>query len=260
VTVQVSCPSCKKMFGLDDSKAPKKPVTMKCPSCGGAIPVMPPASAAQSAPQEAAAQATVPPAPAVPGAEVPEPARPWSHGGPEWERMKQEVTREVLRNLGVQVSESEGGEEGEEDGRLRALVCDDEEMFRTAICAALTQFGYKVETAPSVAAALEQIQKGTYDVVTVDNRFPDDPEGGYQILQAINALPSDVRRKMFVAFISADLATLDLQSAFALGANLTIAKRDVRRLEKIMNDGIKEHDKLYRVFYKVQEEIQKEEA
>ena len=245
------------MFALDDAKAPRKPVTMKCPSCGGGIPVMPLGLAAPSAISPNGAPPAVP---AAPETDTQEPSKPWSHGGVEWERMKQDVTREVLRNLGVQVLEKEEDQEGEEDGRLKALVCDDEEIFQTAIRASLAQLGYRVEVAPSVAAAIEQIQKGPCDVVTVDNRFPDDPEGGYQILQAINALPSDVRRKMFVAFISADLATLDLQSAFALGANLTVGKKDVRRLGKILSDGIREHEKLYRVFHKVQDEIQKEEA
>lgn len=94
--------------------------------------------------------------------------------------------------------------------------------------------------------------------MTVDNRFPDDPDGGYKILQAINALPPDRRRKLFVAFISADLATMDLNSAFILGANLTVGKKDVRRLDKILSEGIREHDRRYRVFFQVEQEVMSE--
>lgn len=175
--------------------------------------------------------------------------------------MKHEVTRDVLKHLGVEVSETgEGLEDEEGEGRRRALVCEDEELFQGAVGSALAKLGYRVEVAPSAAAALELVRKHGYDIVTVDNRFPDDEEGGYQILQALNGLPPDARRKMFVAFISADLATLDLNSAFALGANLTVAKKDVRRLDRILGEGMKEHERFYRVFYKVQEELQKEEA
>jgi CheY-like chemotaxis protein len=175
--------------------------------------------------------------------------------------MKHEVTRDVLKHLGVEVTESGDGLEDEEgEGRQRALVCEDEEVFQVAIGSAIAKLGYRVELAPSAAAALEQVRKHAYDIVTVDSRFPDDAEGGYQILQALNGLPPDARRKMFVAFISADLATMDLNSAFALGANLTVAKKDVKRLDRILAEGMKEHERLYRVFHKVQEEIQKEEG
>ncbi len=90
----------------------------------------------------------------------------------------------------------------------------------------------------------------------MDNRLPDDPEGGTQILQAINAMPPDQRRRMFVAFISADLGTMDTQSAFVLGANLTVGKKDLRKLDKILHQAIREHDRIYNIFRSVHDELQ----
>ena len=41
---------------------------------------------------------------------------------------------------------------------------------------------------------------------------------------------------------------MDTQSAFVLGANLTVGKKDIRRLDKILQQAIKEHDKIYNIF------------
>ena len=258
--MQIACPACKKVLSVDDAKLPAKPVLVKCPACGSGISVGPPPPGAQSsAPPPVSSE---PPA----GASAEGPAQP-NHpditpGSPQWERLKREVAGEVLRQLGLAPSKASLNGEGwgEEERERAALICEDEALFQVAISESLQQLGLRVELATSKAAALSALARQHYDVATVDNRFPDDSEGGYQILQAINALAPDVRRKMFVAFVSADLSTMDTSSAFILGANLTVSKKDVRRLDKILAQGIRDHERAYRVFYQVEEEIQKQEA
>lgn len=240
--MQITCPTCQKSFLLDDSKLPAKPVTMKCPSCGGAIPVVPPPQQPEAAPESSAAGGLAP-------------------GSPAWERLKREVAADVLRQLGIHVHPSaDGGELDGEDDRKLALVCEDEALFQVAVSEALGKLGFRCELAATCEAALALATRGYYDVITVDNRFPDDPEGGYKILQAVNALQPDQRRKMYVAFISADLSTMDTQSAFALGANLTVSKKDIRKLDKILKDGLEAHRRLYRVFFQAVEDLQRQEA
>jgi CheY-like chemotaxis protein len=158
------------------------------------------------------------------------------------------------------VTTREEDEEGDEESRKWALVVDDESIFQLAISEALQSLRYRVETAPDKKTALDMLSRKAYDLVTVDNRLPDDPEGGTQILQSINAMPPDQRRRMFVAFISADLSTMDTQSAFVLGANVTVGKKDIRRLDKILQQAIKEHDKIYNIFRAVHEELQRQEV
>jgi predicted Zn finger-like uncharacterized protein len=236
--MQVTCPNCQKSFLLDDAKLPAKPVTMKCPSCGGAIPVVPP-----PAPPEAPAGSGLTP------------------GSPAWERLKREVAADVLRQLGIHVPHSPGGDSSDlEDDRRLALVCEDEALFQVAVSEALGKLGFRCDLAATCDASLAMASRGYYDLITVDNRFPDDPEGGYKILQAVNALPPDQRRKMYVAFISADLSTMDTQSAFALGANLTVSKKDIRKLDKILKEGLDAHRRLYRVFFQAVEDLQRQEA
>jgi CheY-like chemotaxis protein len=162
----------------------------------------------------------------------------------------------VLGHLGVEASRLRDLEEdGDVPLEKTALVCEDEALFQVAISEALEKLGFQVETAKSKQESLEALGRKSFGLVTVDNRFPDDAEGGYAILQQINAMNPEVRRRMTVAFISADLSTMDTQSAFILGANLTVSKKDVRRLDQILLQGIREHRNAYKVFQEVQEEI-----
>jgi predicted Zn finger-like uncharacterized protein len=256
--MQIACPSCKKTILLEDSKVPAGPFKLKCPGCATSIPVTP---AGAAAPPPAA-----PPPPRSAVDEAPEEsveealaASGLEPGSPLWERLKHEVAHQVLWHLGV-VKYKEDDEEEEEENKRQALVVEDEAIFQQAIAEALRSLRYRVEVVGDKQKALDVLSRKTFDLVTVDNRLPDDPEGGYQVLQAINALPPDQRRRMFVAFISADLATMDTQSAFVLGANLTVGKKDLRRLDKILQQAIREHDKIYHIFRSVHEELQSQET
>ena len=246
----IACPSCQKSVRLDDARVPAGPFTLKCPGCGTPITVQGPnGSPAQEAPLKPAAE------PPVDGNQKPLGLEP---GSPEWERLKREVAHQVLWNMGLVKTRDDDDED--EEGKKQALVCEDEAIFQQAIAQVLTGLRYRVETAPDKKTALDLLSAKSYDLVTVDNRLPDDPEGGTQILQAINAMPPDQRRRMFVAFISADLGTMDTQSAFVLGANLTVGKKDLRRLDKILHQAIREHDRIYNIFRSVHEELQHQEA
>ena len=68
-------------------------------------------------------------------------------------------------------------------------------------------------------------------------------------------MPGPKRRNMFIAFISADLRTMDTGSAFIYGANLTVNKEDAATLREILSKGIHERDELYRVFDEVTEMV-----
>jgi CheY-like chemotaxis protein len=265
--MQIACPSCKKCVILENAKVPAGPFKIKCPGCGTPITVTP-GSAESSNPADPAFR-NAPSGVSRPAAEPAEaralpvrsPHEPLGlvPGSPEWERLKHEVAHQVLWHMGM-VTTREEDEEGDEESRKWALVVDDESIFQLAISEALQSLRYRVETAPDKKTALDMLSRRSYDLVTVDNRLPDDPEGGMQVLQSINAMPPDQRRRMFVAFISADLSTMDTQSAFVLGANVTVGKKDIRRLDKILQQAIKEHDKIYNIFRAVHEELQRQEA
>lgn len=244
--MQIQCPECSKSFSLPSDRTPKAATVFKCPSCGGRIPVDPATSPAAPAP---VSQPEEPSAPTAVEGALPKEAM---------DKLERQVVQEILHSLGLKSrGGSEEGEEGNDDAEL-ALVCEDEELFQSAIRDTLRKQGYRVEIVPTAKQAMERVSQGQYAIVTVDNHFPDDPDGGYKILQAINSHTPERRRKMFVAFISADLATMDLNSAFILGANLTVGKKDVSRLDKILSEGVRENSRRYRVFLQVEEEVHAE--
>ena len=243
--MRVECPQCHKAYSIPEEKIPSAPSAFACTACGAKIVVQPVANGGSEKNHAAASSE----AEAVSGEQLP-------HS--QMEMIRREVTKEILKSLGLTAALGEEKAEEEDEEAMVALICEDEELFQGVITEALGKLRYRCDVAPNTKAALDRLAAVPYSMVTVDSRFPDDPEGGYKILQAINALPPERRRKMFVAFISADLATMDLNSAFILGANVTIGKKDVKRLDKILHDGIKEHQQRYRVFFQVEEEINNE--
>lgn len=255
--MQIACPACKQVFALPDDKIPAQPFAVKCPGCQQRIPVTPPAAP--------------PPAPAVPAPPIAPPSArlPETPGDREgapvhplhdhdFEKLRKDVTLEILKGLGIKVPQ-DLQEEDEFAEAPMALMCEDEALFQEVMKEALGKLGYRVDVATTVAAAVDLVHKQNYEIITVDNRFPDDSEGGFRILQEINGLPPEKRRRMFVAFVSADLATMDTNSAFILGANLTVSKKDVKRLDRILAQGRVDQERLYRVFFQVKEELERAE-
>jgi DNA-binding NtrC family response regulator len=55
----------------------------------------------------------------------------------------------------------------------RILVIDDDELIRTLIGHVLTSAGYAVDTAATVAQALEHMAAQSYHLVLTDDRLPD---------------------------------------------------------------------------------------
>lgn len=232
--MQITCLSCRKSFAIDESKYPVLPKAFKCPECGSQIRTDEQQKEPEEKPQQQAK-------------------------ADDTASIKDQILRELLSYLPINRRNSKGEDEQDEDMKPKALVCDDEQMFQDILKAALAKLGYSVDIADTTAKSMEMVRKNEYTVVTVDNRFPDDPEGGFKILAAANGLPPEKRRKMFIAFISADLATMDTNSAFVYGANFTVAKKDTKKIEQILKQGLHDHDKLYRTFFEVWDEVKRQE-
>ncbi|MCX7830408.1 MAG: response regulator [Acidobacteria bacterium] len=174
-------------------------------------------------------------------------------------KIKEELIKEIFSLLPINLPKKGDRKGYLSDEKPRALICEDEQIFQEALKESISRLGYETEIAPSSKMACEILKKNDYDLVTVDNRFPDDAEGGFKILASINSLPPEKRRKMFVAFISADLATMDTNSAFVYGANLTVAKKDIKKIEAILSQGMEENEKRYRTFFEVLEDVKRSE-
>ncbi len=138
----------------------------------------------------------------------------------------------------------------EVSGIKKALVCDDDKMVREMIKDSVASLGYEVEEAPTLKESLAALEKPNveYNLILIDKVFPDDPEGGYQILSKIATLSIDVRRDIFVVFISGEMKSCDASSAFLMGANAIINKDDLSKLKPILNEEIGNYERLYQAF------------
>lgn len=229
--MKIQCDSCKKMFLIDETKFNNLPESIKCPNCQNKISLTSKNEFRKNC-------------------EIDEESI---------KKIKEKILKEILSLLPLNFPKKNENRDVVDDDKPKALACEDEQLFQQVLKDSIERLGCEVEIAPSSKMACELLKKNEYEIITVDNRFPDDPEGGFKILSTINSLPPEKRRKMFVAFISADLATMDTNSAFVYGANLTVAKKDIKKIEAILSQGIEENKKRYRTFFEVLEEVKRSE-
>lgn len=135
----------------------------------------------------------------------------------------------------------------------KALICDDNTLIRTQIKDSLSELGFKSEEAKTVEEAIVMIKNASamdqhYTMMLIDKVFPGDDEGGYKILNEIASLPLHIRRRCFVAFVSAQLRTNDASTAFLMGANTVINKKDLPKLQMIIKEETAQYENLYKVF------------
>jgi DNA-binding NtrC family response regulator len=104
------------------------------------------------------------------------------------------------------------------DDAVRALVVDDEDALRSTLARVLRQRGIIAETAESGFAALDRLEKSSFDVVLVDVRMPG--MTGPEFLQRVKSAGYPVEVLMMTAF--ADIATT--VSAVKAGAHAFLTK------------------------------------
>ncbi|MBZ5738133.1 response regulator [Nocardioides mangrovi] len=100
------------------------------------------------------------------------------------------------------------------------LVADDDEDIRELVAAMLERVGHDVVTVPDGSTALDEIVRGVYDVVVIDNLMPG--MTGLEVLVAL-AARTDVRRPIML-MISALATRGDVRRGYLSGADDFIAK------------------------------------
>jgi PAS domain S-box-containing protein len=84
-----------------------------------------------------------------------------------------------------------------EDDALRVLVADDNASARAALAAACAAFGWRTDTAPDGAAALEALRAARYDIAFVDSAMPG--LDGLPLISAVRAAQGHVPRFCLLA-------------------------------------------------------------
>lgn len=82
--------------------------------------------------------------------------------------------------------------------KSKILVVDDEDALRTVLSAELVNEGYSVGTAGDGQEALNELQKGPYDLVLLDIRMP--KMDGFEVLKVIKEKYGQTKVIMLTGF------------------------------------------------------------
>jgi signal transduction histidine kinase len=105
---------------------------------------------------------------------------------------------------------------------LRVLVVDDEEDALALVCEALRDCGAEVQSAASVAQALDEFSRRPPDVLVSDIGMPG--EDGYSLVRKIRALSAAQGGRTPAVALTAYARAEDAQRAFAAGYQMHVAK------------------------------------
>lgn len=105
--------------------------------------------------------------------------------------------------------------------RAHVLVVDDSPVNRELLLKTLEPFGYQVDTARSVAEALECLKRQVSDLIISDFHMP--REGGLEFLAALKRDPA-LRRIPFLLMTSSMLGDIDERLALECGADKFIGR------------------------------------
>ena len=219
-----NCPQCAMTLTFDDERLPTEAFNVLCPRCRQSVTVVPP-------PKEE---------PRLPGttAGLVEPAAMPVETDP----LRQLV--ELLTNGIKQVQQPQHDSKNWQ--RRRVLFCLEDAHLREGLRAALDSTRYEVFSADFAPEAIEIFHESRAEVVVLSPSFNAENGGGNAMMQYINTLTPQVRRRTFVVLVSAQLRTFDTYLAFANGVNMTFHPEDVHSFQPIFERAVRDFNELYR--------------
>lgn len=218
--MRFSCPSCHSLFNIADQNLPSaKDVRLSCPKCKNMIELNVDREHDQS--------------------EIMSSIRLATGGDKEHDAFQESAPALPLTPGGAQ----------------SALVVVGRTLLLNKVAQILSELDFHVTGEKETRAALDRLNQGSYDVVTLgmlDQETADVSASFF--LQEINLLPIQVRRSFFLCLLSDAVATFDRIQAFKMGANLIINLRDLDKGKTILRQALKEHKSFYQFF---REELEK---
>jgi CheY-like chemotaxis protein len=213
-------------IGIDDSKVPSSAFSIKCPRCRETITVKPPPReeptlAARGRPQ------------------VPEGHGPGAQ--PDAMALLTELFSS-LANRGV------AGEGAGSWARRRILLCHNDDGVRQRMREALEEANYELHVADNALDALAQLRETKDEIIVLDPQFDQAKQGGVAMLQHVNGLTPNYRRRVYLVLVSPQLKTLDTYLAFINGVNLTVNVDDIGEFQQIIERSIRDFNETYHPF------------
>lgn len=210
---------------FDDTRLPTEPFNVLCPRCRQSVTIMPP-------PKE-------------------EPKLPGLTGPLDAMSVAESEHPDSLRALadlllaGLKQSQPQAPDTTKWT-RRRVLLCQDDPAIRETLRNSLETSRYEIFSADLAPEAIEILHESRGEVIVLSPGFDADHQGGAAMMQYINTLTPQVRRRTYVVLVSPQLRTLDTYLAFANGVNLTVHPEDVAAFQSIFERSVRDFNELYR--------------
>jgi hypothetical protein len=209
---------------FDDDRLPTEPFNVLCPRCRQTVTIMPP-------PKEE---------PRLPGTtgmlETKAEAAP-----PEPDQMRSlvEMLMGEMKNFQPQAVEKKWQ-------RRRVILCVDDQAIREDLRVGLDPSRYEIFSADYAPEAIEILHESRAEVIVLSPTFDSDHQGGSAMMQYVNTLTPQVRRRTYVVLVSSQLRTLDTYLAFANNVNLTVHPEDAPSFQSVFERSVRDFNELYR--------------
>jgi hypothetical protein len=224
-----NCPQCAMSLNFDDERLPTEAFNVLCPRCRQSVTIVPPPKEEPRLPGSTSSLREGPPV-AMPAPPV------------ETDPIRQLVE---LLNSGIrQVPQPQA--DSKKWQRRRVLFCLDDARFREKLRDALDSKLYEIFSADFAPEAIEIFHESRAEVIVLSPSFDTEHGGGNALMQYVNSLTPQVRRRTFVILVSSQLRTLDTYLAFANNVNLTFHPEDVSSFQPIFERAVRDFNELYR--------------
>jgi zinc-ribbon domain len=131
-------------------------------------------------------------------------------------------------------------------GQIVALLCVNRQESRDELRAILEGMAYVVDIPATVDHALERLRFNQYQAILLDDDF-----GGKSpnpVAVYLSWLDMNARREMLIVLIGQRLKTADHLQAFMESVDLTLHPDDQHRVAAFLRQGMRDHERFYRVF------------
>jgi hypothetical protein len=131
-------------------------------------------------------------------------------------------------------------------GQSAALLCVNRGEVRDQLKVMLEGMDYVVDMPAAANNALQRLRFNQYHVIVLDDDF--EGKSPHSIAVFLAGLNMYIRRQMFIVLIGQRFKTADHLQAFMESANLIIHPDDLPQLATFLTQGMRDHERFYKVF------------
>jgi CheY-like chemotaxis protein len=147
---------------------------------------------------------------------------------------------------GLKPAQSQATTDSKKWQRRRVLLCMEDSEVRERLRSSLAPSLFEIFSADTAPEAIEILHESRSEVIVLSPSFDSQNQGGSTMMQYVNSLTPQIRRRTYVVLVSPQLRTLDTYLAFANGVNLTLHPEDVSSFQAIFDRSVRDFNEMYR--------------